>query len=265
MKITSLQSKNILPQVAVLLIALNPFSIYADVFVAGLNALDRNHYASAYRSFKPLADNGIAEAQNNLGFLYQNGLGVRRNYNTAIKWYQLAANQGLSEAEHNIGMLNYWGYGVSQDFNIARRWFSKSAEKGLGDSHYMIGLIFFKGEGTQVSTARASKHFTDAAKSGNANAQYMLAHMIVSGDTESGYKQSSERLSPFDFEIFSNKASNQLIAALALASLASKNGQDSANQLVEFLKFQVDEEQISIAETLSQDCIATNYKNCPVF
>ena len=88
---------------------------------------------------------------------------------------------------------------------------------------------------------------------------------MVSGDVESGYKRSSERLSPFDFEIFSNKTSNQLIAALALASLASKNGQDSANQLVEFLKFQIDEEQIPIAETLSEDCIATNYKNCPIF
>ena len=80
-----------------------------------------------------------------------------------------------------------------------------------------------------------------------------------------GIGESSERLSPFDFEIFSNKTSNQLIAALALASLASKNGQDSANQLVEFLKFQINEEQISIAETLSQDCITTNYKNCPIF
>ena len=129
----------------------------------------------------------------------------------------------------------------------------------------MIGLMFFKGEGTQVSNARASKHFADAAKTGNADGQYMLAHMIASGDAESGYKQSSERLSPFDFEIFSNKTSNQLIAALALASLASKNGQDSANQLVEFLKFQINEEQISIAETLSQGCITTNYKNCPIF
>ena len=162
-------------------------------------------------------------------------------------------------------MLNYRGHGVSQDYTIARRWFSKSAERGLSDSHFMIGLMFFKGEGTQVSTARASKHFTEAAKSGDANGQYMLAHMIASGDTESGYKSSSERLSPFDFDVFSNKASDQLVAALSLASLASQNGQDSADQLIDFLKFQLDKEEISVAEALSQECIATDYKNCPIF
>ena len=115
--------------------------LLADVFVAGLNAIDRSHYASAYRSFKPLAENGVAEAQNNLGFLYQNGFGVKRNYNTAIKWYELAADQGLPEAQHNMGMLNYWGYGLSQSYSHARRWFTKSANQGLSDSHYMLSLI----------------------------------------------------------------------------------------------------------------------------
>jgi len=246
-------------------LAFQPFSVSADVFVAGLNALDRSHYASAYRSFKPFADSGVAEAQNNLGFLYQNGLGVRRNYNTAIKWYQLAADQGLAEAEHNLGMLNYWGYGVSQDYNIARRWFNKSANKGLKDSHYMIGLIFFKGEGTQASFTRASQHFSEAAKSGDANGQYMLAHMIANGDAESAYKQVAERSSPFDFEVFGNRASDQLIASLSLALLAGLNGQDSANQLAEFLKFQLDDNEISVADTLVQQCLETEYENCPIF
>ena len=48
-------------------LTLTPLTAGADIFVSGLNALDRTHYASAYRSFKPLADEGIAEAQNNIG------------------------------------------------------------------------------------------------------------------------------------------------------------------------------------------------------
>ena len=162
-------------------------------------------------------------------------------------------------------MLNYWGYGVSQDYTIARRWFSKSAKKGLKDSHYMIGLIFFKGAGTQVSPSRASQHFTDAAKSGDANGQYMLAHMIASGDTESPYRQSAERTSPFDFAAFGNRGSDQLIASLSFALLASQNGQNSADQLVEFLKFQLDDEEIAAADAIAQDCLATEYKKCPIF
>lgn len=240
-------------------------SLSADVFVAGLKAIDRNHYASAYRSFKPLAENGISEAQNNLGFLYENGFGVKRNYTVAIKWYERAAEQGLPEAQHNMGMLNYQGYGLSQSFEVAKRWFNKSAKQGLRDSHYMLGLMFFKGEGTQESPVRASRHFLKAAKSGDPNALYMLAHMIVSGDAESTYSTSSDRLSPFDFSIFSNKQSNQLVAALSLSLLASKNGQASADQLVDFLNSQLDEESISIADSLSAKCLATEYKECPIF
>ena len=236
----------------------------ADIFVAGLNAIDRSHYASAYRSFKPLADNGIAEAQNNLGFLYQNGFGVKRNYNTAIKWYELAAAQGLPEAQHNMGMLNYLGHGLSQSYSHARRWFSKAADQGLSNSHYMIGLIFFKGEGTQVSPERAKQHFTKAAQLGDANAQYMLAHMIASGDAISNYKNSDNR-SPFDFTLFVESDTNQLIAALTLSLLASINGQDMADQLAEYLNYQLDNEQIAEAQSLSERCLESDYKNCPIF
>ena len=49
---------------------------YSEPFVAGLNAMDREHYATAFRAWKGLADSGEAEAQNNLGFLYQHGHGA---------------------------------------------------------------------------------------------------------------------------------------------------------------------------------------------
>lgn len=251
--------------VLIILIGSATPKLLADVFVAGLNAIDRSHYASAYRSFKPLADQGVSEAQNNMGFLYENGFGVKRNYTVAIKWYNLAAEQGLPEAQHNMGMLNYQGYGVSQSFVVAKRWFNKSANQDLRDSHYMLGLMFFRGEGTQKSPVRASRHFSKAAKSGDPNALYMLAHMIISGDAESSYTTSSDRRSPFDFSGFSNKESDQLVAALSLSLMASKNGQPSAHQLVDFLKSQSDKESISTAESLAAKCLATEYKDCRIF
>ena len=238
---------------------------HTDTFVSGLNAIDRTHYASAYRSFKPLADNGVAEAQNNLGFLFQNGFGVRRNYNTAIKWYQSAADQGLAEAEHNLGILNYRGHGVAQSYPIARRWFNKSAEKGLRDSHYMLGLMFYKGEGVQISLERASRYFTTAASKGDANGQYMLAHMILTGDADSPYKPQATRSSPFDFSIFADGSSDKMIASLSLAMLAEQSGQNLAAQLVEFTRSQLDDEQIAISEELVELCLSSNYKKCPIF
>ena len=52
---------------------------------------------------KALADQGDAEAQNNLGLRYYNGEGVTKDYAEAVKWYRKAAEQGHAEAQFNLG------------------------------------------------------------------------------------------------------------------------------------------------------------------
>ena len=64
-------------------------------FQKGLTAYESGDYATALREFEPLAEQGVADAQYNLGFMYDNGQGVRRNHKTAVKWYRLAAEQGM--------------------------------------------------------------------------------------------------------------------------------------------------------------------------
>ena len=45
-------------------------------FEAGIAAMNRGRYAVAFRSWLPLAEAGMPEAQLNLGKLYQSGQGV---------------------------------------------------------------------------------------------------------------------------------------------------------------------------------------------
>ena len=45
-----------------------------------------------------LQNRGVAIAQNNLGYMYYNGLGVPQDYIQAYAWFQLAAEGGLEEA-----------------------------------------------------------------------------------------------------------------------------------------------------------------------
>jgi len=51
------------------------------------------------RWFQKAADQGYAVAQNNLGWLYQNGWGVSKDYAQAMMWYRKAALQGNGKAE----------------------------------------------------------------------------------------------------------------------------------------------------------------------
>ena len=71
-------------------------------FQKGLTAAQSGDYATALREWKPLAVQGDASAQSNLGLMYRNGKGVPQDYKTAVKWYTLAAEQGDAYAQTNL-------------------------------------------------------------------------------------------------------------------------------------------------------------------
>jgi TPR repeat protein len=52
-----------------------------------------------------------AKAQSNLGIAYAFGKGVLKNDKQAVYWYQKAAEQGLAEAQYNLGAMYANGEG----------------------------------------------------------------------------------------------------------------------------------------------------------
>src|SRR5512136_459034 len=61
-------------------------------------AIKRRDYATALRLIRPLADQGNANAQYNLGVFYDNGLGVPQDKVRAYMWFNLSAAQGREGA-----------------------------------------------------------------------------------------------------------------------------------------------------------------------
>ena len=106
--------------------------------------MDRGHYATALRAFRNLAKTGDSQAENNIGYLYERGLGVPQDYGMALKWYKLSASKNLPEAQHNVGLLYHYGYGVAKNQSEAKKWFEKSARKGFADSEFMMGHLYPK-------------------------------------------------------------------------------------------------------------------------
>ncbi len=54
----------------------------------GLAAYERGDYATALRELRPLANQGDADAQHNLGLMYYKGQGVAQDQAVAVKWYR---------------------------------------------------------------------------------------------------------------------------------------------------------------------------------
>lgn len=92
-------------------------------------AYERGDYAVALRLWLPLAAQGNAFAQTNLGFLYSSGRGVPQNLGEAARWYRLAADQGNAIAQSNLGSMYVSGEGVPQDYVQAYMWVAVAASR----------------------------------------------------------------------------------------------------------------------------------------
>ena len=96
----------------------------------GVVAFMSGDYATALREWKPLAEQGHAKSQYNLGVMYAKEDGVPQDYKTAVKWYRLAAEQGNADAQYNLGIAYYKGQGVPQNHKTAVKWWKLAAKQG---------------------------------------------------------------------------------------------------------------------------------------
>ena len=150
----------------------------SDRLHEAINSLDKKEFVTAHQLFLDLADKGIAEAQINLGMMFESGQGVPQDFNEAIRWYRLAADQKLIKAQEklnlllkkaaepqinlSLGMMFESGQGVPQDFNEAIRWYRLAADQGLIKAQKKLNFLLNKTkENLQENTASSSDNSSE--------------------------------------------------------------------------------------------------------
>ena len=93
-------------------------------------AVKQQDYGKAFKIYTALAHDNHAVAQNDLGFLYQRGLGTEKDYTKALYWYKKAADQDYASAQFNLGWLYAEGMGIEKNLSTARYWYKKAAAQG---------------------------------------------------------------------------------------------------------------------------------------
>jgi len=93
----------------------------------GWLAFDAGDYGRTFEIWSALAEEGDAEAQYLVGYLYDDGLGVPHDLSEAARWYRMAAEQNHAYAQYNLGILYADGIGVPLDVVEAYRWFMLAA------------------------------------------------------------------------------------------------------------------------------------------
>ena len=115
----------------------------ADLSPEGLKALKQYLYQNNndIKAIRKKAENGDAEAQLNMGRMYNQGEGVGQNYKLAAEWFRKAADQVYAMAQYNLGVMYDNGEGVSRNYKQATDWYRKAADQGLPEAKEALNKI----------------------------------------------------------------------------------------------------------------------------
>jgi len=186
---------------------------------------------------RKMAEAGSSKSQFELGVAYAQGNGVAKNEREAITWFRKAADQGLPEAQHNLGLLCVedkkckvlnerlakidqaiekferilienpalnsimkvqiapWKLEKSElekqlaevDYKndtLAAKWFRQAAEQGYHPSQFALGAMHLKGQGVPKNEVVAVAWFVISAYYGNEKAKAAIEALSRSLEPE---------------------------------------------------------------------------------
>lgn len=138
--------------------------------------------SEGYRQLRIAAQKGHPESQNYLGLCYEFGWHkIPINWNEAAVWYKKAADQNYADAEYNLGSIYEEGKGVDLDEDLALSWYRRGAENGSGSGMVALARFLGKGIACEKDEAEAIFWLKKAAAAGDATGMYRLAMRIDDG------------------------------------------------------------------------------------
>lgn len=143
------------------------FNALGWIYLEGLGVPKSPHDALLW--YERGADSGSPNAAYEIGWIYSNVEPV--NFIDAMRWYRIAATHHHREAENNIGALYEGGLGVQQDSTQAARWYQLASDGGLARAQYQLALLYLSGQGVKRDAMRAGELMRAAAGGGDAQAQ----------------------------------------------------------------------------------------------
>lgn len=139
----------------------------------GVDAWQRADYATAVGIWRPMAEQGDADAAFNLAQAYKLGRGVPTDLAQAKSWYGKAAQGGHVQAAANYGLLLF----QDGDRQAAMPYIRKAADAGDPRAQYVYGTALFNGDLAPKDWPKAYALMTRAGAAGLPQATTSLAQM----------------------------------------------------------------------------------------
>jgi TPR repeat protein len=139
-------------------------------------------YQAAHPLLVKAAARNVAEAQFELAYMADEGLGMAVNHTEAFALYSKAAAQGHLDSMNNLALLYDAGQGTAIDHGQALAWLERAAAVGHLHASNTLGRRYLYGEhGLARDKKLALQHLTMAARLGNAAAQHLVSDLHFRG------------------------------------------------------------------------------------
>ncbi|CAI2164472.1 8382_t:CDS:2 [Funneliformis geosporum] len=167
---------------------LKAFELYRISAGKGYRMGVQKDETKAFELFKRSAEQECLNAQFELGFCYDEGIGTEINKLKAFELYKMAADKENNTAQCNLGYFyensedvhyylgNFYmlGMGVEKDEAIAFEYYKKSAEKGYSIAQYKLGYLYECGIYTEIDLEKATYWYNKAIENENDVIKYYL-------------------------------------------------------------------------------------------
>lgn len=157
--------------------------VLGSIYESGFSPIEANRKV-ALDWFQKGADLGETRCQGELGWIYANGIDVKRDYSRAVKWYRAAAEQGDPVGAYGLAVRYLQGEGVTRDISQAMYWFQKAADGGHADAAFNLGALLageIPGRVGPPDFTSAAKYLAIAASQDVSDGQCMLGLLYAHG------------------------------------------------------------------------------------
>lgn len=100
----------------------------------------KRNYKHAFSIYLRATKNGDADCELNLGYCYDNGIGVRKNQKKAAYYYKRCADRGDFCGANNLAIL----YREKENFKMAEKYFDLAVNLGDKDAALEMAKILMK-------------------------------------------------------------------------------------------------------------------------
>ncbi len=108
------------------------------------------------------------------------------NWNVACQYFMLAGNSGHANAQYQVGWICELGLGVDKDPEMAVEWYRAAVDNKDRDAMYQLALCYERGAGVEKNSGEAARLMQLAVAAGHPGANPALARYSQNGGAASG-------------------------------------------------------------------------------